>query len=439
MQLIKKQWQNWSGSVQCMPTIYYPETNEDIVKIFETARQNSHSVRVYGSAHSFTPLCQTNDIMISLDKMQGIISLDKIQGIVTVWGGTKLNYLGELLHQQGLALVNMGDIDVQSLAGALTSGTHGTGKAFGILATQLIALKLVTPEGEILRCSMTENPELFKAAQVSLGVLGIITEMTLQCRPSYQLKISSNKENDRDIAYTFATYNDQYRNAEYYWFPAAQKTWLKLTEEVPIIDNNQAIKKRGLAQKIQVFTENNLFGLLCNTAARFPNFSHTVSRISAIVAGGPPQTDYSHRIYATTRLVRFHEMEYNIPLENYAQVQTDLIKLFAKHAFQTPIPIEVRRVKADDIWLSPAYQRESVYFAFHQYKPMPCDPYFSTVEPLLVEAGGRPHWGKMHTRKTDFFEKNYPKWNDFLKIRQQLDPRAVLLNAHLKNIFNPSV
>lgn len=433
MQSIKKQWQNWSGSVQCMPMIYYPESNEDIIRIFEMARKNRQTVRVYGSGHSFTPLCQTDTIMVCLDKMQGIISLDKERHIATVWGGTKLHHLGELLHEQGLALVNMGDIDVQSVAGALCTGTHGTGKNFGVLATQLIGIKLITPQGEVLKCSNDENADLFKAAQVSFGALGIISEMTLQCRTSHHLKISSQKSSDRLIAQNFESYNNSHRNAEYYWFPAAQKAWLKLTDEVPIDPN--AVKKRGLAQKIQVFTENGLFGLLCKTAARIPNFSHTVSKISAIVAGGPPQTDYSHRIYATTRLVRFHEMEYNIPLENYIQVQDDLIKLFEKHRFRTPIPIEVRRVKADDIWLSPAYERESVYFAFHQYQSMPYSAYFSAVEPILVAAGGRPHWGKMHTQNAVFFEKNYPKWNDFLKIRQQLDPENYLLNDHLRHIF----
>lgn len=427
---MKISWNNWSGNYSSNPEIVYPETEHDIVSLFEKATAMKKNVRVTGSGHSFTGLCFTNDILVSLDRMSGLINADIVNNTATVRAGTKLNQLGALLFEKGLALENMGDIDVQSLAGALSTGTHGTGLNFGTLSTQVIKIRIVTGAGKITECSANENAELFRATQVSLGVLGIITEYTLQCKPAYKLNYVAKKASLTDVIDAIDIYNSSNRNFEFYWFPYTDTVQTKCSNET----NTEVKIPSTFQSRTDDLLENEAFGILCKTAKQFPSFAYSVNKIAAAVISSADKTDWSYKVYATQRRVRFMEMEYNIPYEAFGDAKKELIKMINSKKFRITFPVENRFVKQDDILISPAYGRKSAYIAVHQYKGMDYETYFHAVEEIMIAYGGRPHWGKMHFRKADYFEKMYPEWSRFLSIRKQNDPDGVLLNDYLKEL-----
>lgn len=431
--LMMVNWSNWAGTVENTAGIAYPESETEIVQILQTAHAKGQTVRPVGSGHSFSPLCQVGPegLLLSLDRYTGIVSVDLEKKQVRARAGTKLRVLNNLLFEHGMAMQNLGDIDIQGIAGALTTGTHGTGTAFGVLATQIVALRLICPNGEILDCSATQHPDVFKAAQVSLGVLGIISEITLQCAPVYTLELTTGKAPLDEVIERYQDYNAQYRNFEYYWFPNTQTALTKCTKltDLPPAPAAQWTKS------LDAFLENEVFGAFCKMARLVPAFSPSVCNIAAAVASSNTKRDYSHRIYATVRNVRFYEMEYNIPIEHFQEVKRAIVTLLEKKNFMVPFPLEVRFVQQDDIWLSPAYGRQSAYIAAHQFKGMEYKGYFAALEEIFVHYSGRPHWGKMNTRTGSFFAETYPCWSPFNDIRRKLDPKGMMLNDYLKGVF----
>ncbi|MFC5530910.1 D-arabinono-1,4-lactone oxidase [Cohnella yongneupensis] len=428
-----RKWRNWSGIVQATPRdVYYPESIERIAEIVEKCRREGRRIRVVGSGHSFTAIAASDDVLVSLDLLQGIVSVDANAGTVTVWAGTKLKLLGELLHAEGFAQENLGDIDVQSIAGAISTGTHGTGIAFGTLATQVVGMTVVAGTGEVVSCTEASHPELFKALQVSIGSLGIIVQITLRLRPSYKLRYESSRVPLTDCLKRLPELKAQHRNFEFYWFPYAEPCQLKMMNETdePISPN------RKLRDYINdVVMENALFGALSGLTRRFPALSPTVSRMCAAAATVTRKVEMSHRIYATTRLVRFNEMEYNIPADAMADVIREMRETIAREKYRVHFPIECRYVQGDDIWLSPAYGRDSAYIAVHMYRGMPHEQYFADMERIFLRYGGRPHWGKLHTLEAARLSTAYPMWEKFGWIRDEMDPDGILLNGYLRRVF----
>ena len=429
----KINWKNWSGVVQFSPQkIVYPHSEEEISAIVKKCAATQKKLRVVGSGHSWTPLVETNDILMSLDNYQGIVQVDKDKLQVTVKGGTKLKFLGSLLFEQGLAMENLGDIDVQAVAGAISTGTHGTGIQFGIIPTQVVGLRLVTASGEIIACSATHNTPIFKAAQVSLGALGIISHITIQCVPAYKLKYEAKKETTEVCLQNLQHNIANNRNYEFYWFPhtdTIQPKYSNITNEKPM--------ERNIGNFFNdYFIENGLFGAI-STITRFrPSTSAAVARLTAsVLPESEVRINWSHKVYATVRLVKFNEMEYNIPIEHFEAAFNDIRAAFEKHKFEVHFPIECRFLKGDDIWLSPAYGRDSAHISLHVFKGKPYQHYFNICEAILQKYNGRPHWGKMHTCSADKLCQMYPHWNDFLAIRQQLDPQQLFINGYLSLIF----
>lgn len=425
-------WKNWSRSVKVNPEqIAYPANEEELAQLIRECAETGKTPRVAGSGHSFTALMADATVVISLDKMTGLIDVDPEARTATAWAGTRLKDLGEMLHTHGLAMENLGDIDVQSLAGAISTGTHGTGTAFGTIATQVIGLTLVTARGEILTCSEGMYPEIFKAAQVSLGSLGIITRITLRLKPAYKLKYVSKKEKLGDVLDRLEQYKRRNRNFEFYWFPytdTVQTKEMNLTDESP--------KKHGIGKWFNdIFLENGVFGLLSNISRFIPGTSAAMSKVTAWGAGTSSDVSWSHQVFATPRYVKFQEMEYNVPTEHFATVLQEIAAMIHAQKVRVHFPIECRWVTADDIWLSPAYQRESAYIAVHMFKGMPHRAYFDAVETIVKKYGGRPHWGKMHFQSPAELAQLYPKWEDFHRIRRELDPEGVFLNPYLRKLF----
>lgn len=424
---------NWSGNIQWTPNkIAHPSSEEEIKSIVLDAIKYKKKIRLIGSGHSFTSLCSTDNILISLDNYQGIISVDKEQKQVVVEAGTKLKLLGDLLFKENLAMENLGDINVQSIAGAISTGTHGTGTQFKSISNQVIALKFVNGKGEIIECSATKNAELFKSAQVSLGCLGIITEVTLQCVTSYKLKLQNKKEKLSDVLKTLHKRNSENRNFEYYWIPYTDTAWTKTSN---IVENSEPDKVSFFNYWTEYVLENYMFKLLCDYAKIFPSQNTLIAKITAASISNVKKVYHSHKVYATQRLVKFNEMEYNIPAETYKDVFKDIKKIVNSKKYNIHFPIENRWVKSDDIHMSPAYGRDSAYIACHVYNKKEYKAYFSALEEVFKTYDGRPHWGKLNTFTTEDVIKMYPKFDVFLKNRKEHDPENIFINPYLKNLF----
>jgi FAD-linked oxidoreductase len=402
-----------------------------LVSLVKTAASQSRQIRVVGAGHSFTPLAQTDDILVSLDQWQGIESVDPAQHQVTVRAGSRLAYLGNELLDKGLAQENLGDIDVQSIAGAISTGTHGTGIRFGTLATQVIGLTLVTAQGEVLECSQEQHPELFKAAQTSFGTLGIIAKVTLRTVPAKRLHYHVQRERLSVVLAQLERYKQEHSHFEFYSFPYSEWTQVKFMDET----DEPADKSSLLSTLNKVVLENWVYWLISETCRIVPPFCKTACHISTAGIATVDEVNYSHRLFATPRMVRFQEMEYNLPAEHFTDALMQVRESIVRQRIRVHFPIECRFVKGDDIWLSPAYQRDSAYIAVHMYKGMPYEDYFRTCEAIYQPYQGRPHWGKMHTLDHQTLAQRYPRWQDFLRIRQQLDPQGLFLNGYLRTLL----
>lgn len=427
-----KIWENWSESVICTPTaIHYPTTQDEIIQIIKSCNTNHQKIRVVGSGHSFTPVVKTDQILISLDEYQGIENIDFEQQQVTVLAGTKIKTLGDALFEQGLAQENLGDIDIQSIAGAVSTGTHGSGVTLGNIATQIVALTLISANGDVIECSETQNQNIFKAAQISVGALGIISKLTLQLVPAFKLDYRWQKESLQNCLDNLDQYKSENRNFEFFWIPYTDTVlakFMNMTDKEP--------KSRNLFRKFnENVIENAVLWILSATNRLRPSLSKRISQIMSMLVSSGSDVQYSHRIFATVRYVKFQEMEYNIPAEDFIPAIKDIQACITDNKMEVHFPIECRFTRYDDIYLSPAYGRDSAYIAVHMFKGMAYKDFFIKMEEIFKKYEGRPHWGKMHNRTATDFKTLYPKWQDFQAARQQLDPDGLFLNDHLKEIF----
>ena len=427
------QWSNWSGSVKSMPRqVVKPVSIDELAHLMKMYGRDERHVRVVGSGHSFTPIAQTDDILMSLENLQGVTDVNAEQGTVTIRGGTWLKNLGDDLFERGLAQENLGDINVQSIAGAISTGTHGTGIAYGSLATQVEDFTLITADGERLACSAERNPDIFKSAQVSLGTLGIIADVTLRVVPAKRLHFKSHRENLEQCIANVERYKQENDHFEFYWFPYTKWVQTKFLNQT----TEPASKSSLWGNFNKIVLENGVYWLLSELNRIQPKLSRTISNISAQGIAPVDEVNYSHLLFSTPRVVRFQEMEYNIPTEHFSSVLAEIEACVERERFEVHFPVECRFVHADDIWLSPAYQRESAYIAVHMYRGMPYKAYFEAIEAIFRRYEGRPHWGKMHTQTAHNLEKLYPRWHDFHRVRASLDPKGIFLNDYLTALFD---
>jgi FAD-linked oxidoreductase len=427
------QWSNWSGSVKCSPDeVLKPRTIDELTKMIGEYGRAGHHIRVAGSGHSFTPIVQSNGVLLSMEEIQGIESIDAERGSVTVLGGTMLKNLGNMLFEHRLAQENLGDIDVQSISGAISTGTHGTGTRFGTLSTQVEGFTLVTAAGEILECSPDREPDVFKAAQVSLGMLGVIAKVKLRVVPAKRLHYQGQRKKLADCLANLEQYKQENSHFEFLWIPYTGGVQAKFLNETM----EPVSKSTFWGNFNKVVLENYVYWLLSESCRLLPDLCKTVCNISAQSIATIDEVNYSHRLFTTPRMVRFQEMEYNIPAERTVAVINEIQKCIQRHQFQVHFPIECRFVHSDDSWLSPAYERESAYIAVHMYQGMPYRSYFYYIEEIFKRYQGRPHWGKMHTRTAGELAELYPRWNDFRRVRAALDPQGVFLNSYLHELFD---
>lgn len=427
-------WKNWSESVYCEPEHFIEPNNlSQLQSIVRQAYKTGRKIRVVGAGHSFTPLVATSDTMISLRHLVGIDQIDRTKHHVTVWGGTNLKELGEQLWEQGYAMENLGDINKQTIAGAISTGTHGTGIHFGSISTQAVGITLLQANGDMIDINETNDSSLLQAAQLSLGMLGIIVKVTLKVLPAYQLVGHSYRLSLEESLHQLTALRSSHRNMELYWFPFTNTVQIKTMNMADSTVELENKKQHNLFKKIVI--ENGLFWMMSEVSRIVPKSAKAISTLSAIGIPVGTETDASHAIFATPRLVKFQEMEYSVPMEHVETILRTIDRVIRKEQYAVHFPIECRFVKRDDIWLSPSYGRDSAYIAIHMYKGMEFSPYFQALEKILKQFEGRPHWGKMHTMNQVEVQSAYPRLHDFIDVRNRLDERGVFLNEYMHHLF----
>lgn len=396
-------WTNWSGGVTCTPArLAMPESEDALVSLFREAERAGWEMRVAGTGHSFVPLCTSAGMLLSLDGMQGVIEADPTAMQATIWAGTKIHQIGAPLTAAGMAMENMGDIDRQSLAGAIGTGTHGTGPTLGNIATQVVSLRLLTASGDYLDCSAEREPDIFAAARVSLGMLGIITRITLRTLPAYHLHehtwvASFDECMEKLDALIAAT-----RHFEFFWLPGEDACAMKALHPT----DAERWEERESAPV---------------APGRLARYVHA------------DRVDWWHRILPSERNIRFNEMEFAVPAAQGPDCLREIRHLMREKHPDVTWPVEYRTLHADTIPLSPAYERETVTISIHQDATLPYRPFFADAEAIFRNHRGRPHWGKVHWHSGRDLRDLYPRWNDFHAIRARLDPSGRFLNAYLRD------
>jgi FAD-linked oxidoreductase len=430
-------WTNWAGNETADCTTVHPRGTEEIAAAVSRAAADGHRVKPIGSGHSFTGIGRPEEVQLVLDRHADLVRLDSVTGLVTVQAGMPLHRLNGLLAEAGLALTNLGDIDRQTVAGAVATGTHGTGARFGGLPTQLHGLELVLADGRVLTCSRTENPEIFGPARVNLGALGVVSTVTWQTVPAFALRA---EESSMSLTETLARFDELAEGTdhfEFYWFPHTDSTLQKRNTRVPLEAGLEPLPA-WRAWWDDEFLSNTVFGATIALGRRLPATVPAINRISARALGARTYTDWSHRVFVTNRRVRFLEMEYSVPRAAATEVIAAIRDVIDASGFAVGFPVEVRVVAADDVPLSMAHGRDSVYIAVHSPAGVDHRGYFAAVERIMAGFEGRPHWGKMHNLEAEALSKLYPEFENFRALRDRLDPDGRFGNGYLERVLGPA-
>jgi L-gulonolactone oxidase len=428
-------WRNWAGDEDCRPVaIAHPGSIEEIAAAVGRAARDGLRVRIAGAGHSFSDIACADGLLIVLDRFQGVLDVDPESRLVRVQGGITIARLSARLAEHGLALENLGDIDVQSIAGAISTATHGTGARLRNMPSQVVELTLVLADGSTLACSQERDPELLRAARVGLGALGVVAEVTLRCVPAFTLRgldAPAPLEQTLDRFEQLALGNDHF---EFFVFPHCD---VALTRTNNRTDEPPRPRARAAAYANDVLLTNHAFGLFCRMGKAMPSRIPHINRLVTKLAGTSKRVDRSDRIFASPRLVRFTEMEYALPREHTTEAVRRVMATIEQRGFAVPFPIEVRTVAPDDALLSTAAGRESGYVAVHMYRGMEWRPYFRAVEEIMDSLDGRPHWGKRHFQTAATLRPRYPDWDRFQAVRARLDPQGRFANAWTDRVLGP--
>ena len=426
-------WRNWARSQQSHPAyIAHTTTVDEVVETVAFARDRGLTLKPIGAGHSFTAIGATDGVQLDISAIDGVLAVDG--ELVTLGAGTNLHQLPALLKPLGLALQNMGDIDAQTIAGAISTGTHGTGAAFGGLATQVVAMTLVTAEGSILRISPTENADLLPAARVGLGALGVVVDVTLRCVPHFMMRAVERPEPLDDVLDSWAERAVADDHFEFYWFPHTSAALTKTNTRLPA-DAEPRHQHPVAAWIDDELMPNGLYRLMCDLGTIFPATTPPINRLSNRVVAERDITDSWHPIFTSPRRVRFREMEYAIPAENLPDAVRQIRALIERKGWRISFPMEARISAPDENWLSTAHGRATGYVAVHRYYREDPTEYFTAVESIMREFGGRPHWGKMNYRTAADLRPVYPRFDDFIAVRDRLDPNRLFQNDYLRRVL----
>ena len=426
-------WTNWAATATAQVQEQMPSSAEQVQQAVLRAAENGTRIKAIGAGHSFTAIGVTDGVQLRPEGLTGIVSADPSTGLATVHAGTRLHDLNADLWERGLAMTNLGDIDVQTVAGAISTGTHGTGATLGGIATQVRALELVTADGEVHTIDATD-PDLLRAASVGLGALGVITKVTLQCEPAFALSAHEAPESLDAVLADLDALVDGNDHFEFYWFPHTRGTLTKRNNRVPVADGLKPLGRMRHYIDDELLS-NTIFDALNKLTTRRPGLIPRANRLASRLLGERSFVDRSYRVFASPRRVKFREMEYAVPREAVPHVLGEIEAYLARSGEQIGFPVEVRFAAADDLWLSTAHGRASGYIAVHQYIRRDHDTYFDAVESIARSVDGRPHWGKLHDRDAASLRTTYPRFDDFVALRDKLDPNRIFSNPYLDRVL----
>jgi FAD-linked oxidoreductase len=428
-------WRNWAGDEGCAPAaIEHPSSVAELADAVLRAGAAGRRVRVTGAGHSFSDIACTDGVLLALDRMAQVLEVDRSTGLVRVQAGITINALNQRLAEHGLALENLGDIDVQSIAGAISTATHGTGARLRNIPSQVQALTLVLADGTSLECSAERDAEVFRAASVGLGALGVVAEVTLRCVPAFVLE---GIDRPAPLLETLERFEELALSNEHFEFFVFPHTETALTRTNNRTEQPARPRSRVKAYANDVLLTNHAFGAFCALGRLLPGQIPHINRAVVSLAGSSRRVERSDHIFASPRLVKFTEMEYSLPRERTPEAVRRVLQLVKDEGFAVPFPVEVRTVAADDAFLSTAFGRDSGFVAVHMYKGMEYTPYFRAVEAVMDDLGGRPHWGKRHFQTAATLRKRYPEWDRFQEVRRRLDPQGRFGNAWTDRVLGP--
>ncbi|NKX88166.1 D-arabinono-1,4-lactone oxidase [Nocardia coubleae] len=431
--MTKNTWVNWAGEQRCAPAVVAtPRDVEELAGIVTESAARGRTVRVAGSGHSFTDAVLTDGTLVDLGAMNKVLDVDTSTGRARVQAGLTLNAASPLLHEHGLAFPNLGDIDTQTVAGATATATHGTGARLRNISAALHSVQVLCADGNVVELNEETDPEGWRAARVSIGALGIVTEATLQLEPSFVLE---GVERPLPLADVLADLDEFVDGNDHFEFFAFAHSSVVMTKALNRTDEPE--QPRGaLSEWVNdILLSNYLYDGLCRVGRRVPATVPLIHRVATVAGSNNRQRDRSYRVFATPRLVRFNEMEYAVPRAHAAEAVREMITLAKK--FGTPMPIEVRWVAPDDAFLSPASGRDTCYIAVHQYQGMEWEPYLRACEAVFDRFDGRPHWGKHHFQTAETLRGRYPDWDRFAAVRKRLDPTGVFANDYVNRVLGP--
>ncbi|MGN6575578.1 MAG: D-arabinono-1,4-lactone oxidase [Nocardioides sp.] len=426
-------WRSWSGLTVARPaSVLTPADPGEVADAVAAARNQGLRVKMVGTGHSFTDVAVTDGLLLRPDRLTGITAVDREALTVTVLAGTPLHELNHRLRGLGLSLHNMGDIEEQTVAGAISTGTHGSGGRRASLSSQVCALELVTGDGSVVTASAEQDPKLLAAAKVGLGALGILTQVTFQVEPEFLLTADEAPMRYEELLERFDDLVHEHHHVDVHWFPR--------TEWALVKRNDRTIDPARPLSRLRSFVEddlleNRLFGLMNRIGNAAPRTVTPLNRLAARALTARSYTDVASRVFVAQRRVRFREMEYAVPREAGMAALAEARAVIDRHDWPISFPVEIRSAPADDSWLSTAHAQDSTYLAFHVNARTDHRAYFEAVEPVLRAHGGRPHWGKLHTRTAQDLAPDYPHWADFAAVRDRVDPDRVFTNDYLDRVL----
>ncbi|MEZ3182778.1 FAD-binding protein [Streptomyces pimonensis] len=426
-------WRNWGGNVSVRPARETtPASVDELAAAVRRAAEDGMPVKAVGTGHSFTSIAATDGLLIRPHLLTGIRHIDRAAGTVAVEAGTPLRRLNLALAREGLSLTNMGDVMEQTVAGATGTGTHGTGRDSASVAAQIRGLELVTADGSVLTCSERENPDVFAAARIGLGALGVVTAITLAVEPLFLLTAREEPMSFDRVCADFDQLHAENEHFEFYWFPHTGNTTTKR--------NNRSAGPERPVPRLKgwfedEFLSNGVFEAVNRVGRAVPVSIPAIARISSRALSARTYTDIPYKVFTSPRRVRFVEMEYAVPREALVETLRELRAMVDRSPLRISFPVEVRTAPADDITLSTAFGRDSAYIAVHMFKGTPYQGYFTAAERIFTAHGGRPHWGKIHTRDAEYLSRVYPRFEEFTALRDRLDPERRFRNDYLRRVL----
>jgi L-gulono-1,4-lactone dehydrogenase len=427
-------WRNWAGNQESSPAqTLTPRGVAEVVTAIHSAGAQGLSVKATGTGHSFTGIAATDGIRILPGGMNRVRAVDLAAGTVTVEAGMPLEDFNLALGRLGLALANMGDVAVQTVAGATSTGTHGTGRDSASISAQITGLEVVLADGSVVTCSAGERPELFGAARVGLGAFGIVTAITFAVEPAFLLRAVEKPMRWAEVLDNLDDLTSGNEHFEFYWFPHTDHCLTKQNNRTDGPGRPLSALRGWFADE---FVANTVFGGYNRLARRAPSLVPRGNRLAGVLQSAREYVDTSYKVFASPRRVRFLECEYAVPRATIVDVLRELRAAIQAAGWRISFPIEVRFAPPDDLWLSTGHGRDTAYVAIHQYVgSQGLEGYFPTAERIFGAVGGRPHWGKLHTRGPEYLASVYPRYPDFVALRDKLDPQRRFTNPYLTQVL----